>query len=248
MQHSIQRTLGQSRDPVRRTRACSPTVVLEQLLDRIRSISQDTHALNRSCGVEMATSSTPSAARKAAVRLRAEQARMQGFSQTRAQRPTLKWSRTQRRRRRSQKRACSDTIEESSSSADEADGRRKRARFCKESSPFSLIHIQTTTSLHLYITTSTWYHERASIHCSVTHSLRLKSGKSHDSCQPSPALALLNNLGHGGNARVRFGEAQNPGPATHDRDWTAAQQRIASHGRINEAGDSVLGSQDSVTR
>ena len=34
----------------------------------------------------------------------------------------------------SEKRACVDTIEESSSSAEEADARKKRARFYKESS------------------------------------------------------------------------------------------------------------------
>ena len=65
LQHSIQQTLEQSRDPGRKARARSPTAVLEQLLDRIRGISQDMHALNRSCCVEMATSSAPSAARKA---------------------------------------------------------------------------------------------------------------------------------------------------------------------------------------
>ena len=35
-------------------------------------------------------------------------------------------------------------------------------------------------------------------------------------------------------------EADNPGPATHERDWTEAEQPIASHRRINEAGDSAL--------
>ena len=34
----------------------------------------------------------------------------------------------------------------------------------------------------------------------------------------------------------------------HHRDWTVAEQPLASHRRINEAGDSVPSSQDSVTR
>ena len=46
-----------------------------------------------------------------------------------------------------------DTIKESSSSADDADAVRKRARCYKESSPCSLIHIRSDTSLHLHITT-----------------------------------------------------------------------------------------------
>ena len=69
-----------------------------------------------------------------------------------------------------------------------------------------------------------------------------------DSCQPSPAFALLNILGHGGYAGVRLGEAQNPGPATNDRDQATAEQCTANLRRINEARDSVPGSQDSVTR
>ena len=57
-----QQTLEQSRDPGRRVRARSPIAVLEQLRDRIHGFSQDMHALNKSCCVEMATSSAPSAA------------------------------------------------------------------------------------------------------------------------------------------------------------------------------------------
>ena len=76
VQHSIQQTLEHSRDPSRRPTACSPIAVLEQLRDRIRSVSQDMHALNRSVCVEMATSSAPQASGRAAVRLRAFQARL----------------------------------------------------------------------------------------------------------------------------------------------------------------------------
>ena len=65
LQHSIQQTLEQSRDPGWKAGARSPTAVLERLLDLIRSsISQDMHALNRSCCVEMASSSALSAARR----------------------------------------------------------------------------------------------------------------------------------------------------------------------------------------
>ena len=185
------------------------------------------------------------ASRRAAVRLRASQTRLPRSTQKRRRR-------TQRRRRRSEKRACSDTIEESSS-ADEVDARRKRARDCKESPSRPLMYIQSDTSLLLHITTvrthgrcscDMWYHERTSVHFTVARSVRLKSGVSHDLCQSSPALAPLSDFAHG-CAGVRFGEARNPGPATHDRDRTA-EQRNARHRRINEAGDSVPGSQDSL--
>ena len=191
---------------------------MEQLRDRIRHISQDMHVINRSCCVEMATSSVPQASRRAAVRLRASQTRLPRSTQKRRRR-------TQRRRRRSEKRACSDTIEESSS-ADEVDARRKRARDCKESPSRPLLYIQSDTSLLLHITTvrthgrcsyDMRYHERASVHFTVARSLRLKSGVSHDLCQSSPALAPLSDFAHG-CAGVRFGEARNPGPATHDGD------------------------------
>ena len=46
---------------------------------------------------------------------------------------------------------------------------------------------------------------------------------------------------------MRLGEARNPDPATHERDSTAGE-RIAHQRRVNEAGDSVTGSQDSITR
>ena len=55
------------------------------------------------------------------------------------------------------------------------------------------------------------------------------------------------DLAHGGYVGVRLGEARNLGPATHDRD-RAAEQRDAGLRRINEAGDPVPGSQDSITR
>ena len=91
-------------------------------------------------------------------------------------------------------------------------------------------------------------HGAVTVHWSILHSLRLKTDDSHEFGQPLSALALLNNLGHAGYAGIRVGEAENPGPATHDRDWTVTEQPLASHRRINEAGDSVPSSQASVTR
>ena len=85
------------------------------------------------------------------------------------------------------------------------------------------------------------------MHNSVTCSLRLKLEVSHDLCRSSSVFAL-DNLGRGGYARARLGEAQNLGPETHDRDWAAAEQRIASLRRITKTRNSVPSSQDSVTR
>ena len=64
--------------------------------------------------------------------------------------------------------------------------------------------------------------------------VRLKTDDNHESGQSSSAPALLNNLGNGGYAGIRVGEA--------------AEQPLANHSRINEAGDSVPSSQDSVTK
>ena len=64
----------------------------------------------------------------------------------------------------------------------------------------------------------------------------------------SPAWVQLNAQDLGEYAGIRVGEAQNPGPATHERGWTVAEQIDATHRRINEAGDSVPSSLDSVTR
>ena len=54
-----------------------------------------------------------------------------------------------------------------------------------------------------------------------------------DPCAP----ALVNTREHGGYAGTRVGEAQNPGLATHDGDWTVTEQPNAAHRQINEAGD-----------
>ena len=135
LQHSIQQTLEQTRDPSRKFR--SPTVVLEQLRDRIRSVSLDMHAFNRSCCVETATSSAQLAPRRPAVRLHAPEQRHRHGGRASAKRrnsrtTTNKTRRTQRRRKRSDKQACCDTIEESSLVV-EVDARRKRPRYYKES-------------------------------------------------------------------------------------------------------------------
>ena len=117
-------------------------------------------------------------------------------------------------------------------------------------------HLQSDTSLQLHTTTprahgwcshEMWYHERASVHFTIARRLRLKPGTSHDLCQSSPTLAPLNDFAHGGYAGVCLEETRNPEPATHERD-RAAEERNARQRPINEAGDSVLGSQDSLVR
>ena len=205
MQHRIQQTLEQSWDLGRTARARSPTAVLEAMLklkDRIRSISQDMHALNSSCCVELGSSLT------------------------------------QRRKRRSEKRFCSDTIEDTSSSASEADAWKKRARCYKVSSPpiphthpdqHSLhLHITSTCSMYSRCSHDERYHERASVHCTFARTRRLIAGASHDPHCSSLGLPSLCDLAHGGYAGERLGEARNPGPATHNRDRPAADQRNTS--------------------
>ena len=81
----------------------------------------------------------------------------------------------------------------------------------------------------------------------IARSLRLKLETSRDLCQSSPALAPLNDFAHGGYAGVRLGEARNQGPASHERD-RAAEERNARQRRVNDAGDSVPGSQDALVR
>ena len=70
----------------------------------------------------------------------------------------------------------------------------------------------------------------------LTHSFWLES-----------SLAWSGNQLPGGYAGIRVGEAMNPGPATHERDWTDEQPDPA-HWRINEAGGPVPSNQVSVTR
>ena len=57
VQHSIQSTLDKRRDPGRTPSAHSPTVMLEQMKERIHNIAQDMQILNRSCGEELVRSS-----------------------------------------------------------------------------------------------------------------------------------------------------------------------------------------------
>ena len=94
-------------------------------------------------------------------------------------------------------------------------------------------------------------HECGTVSWPVLNSIRLEANKTIvglKPIRPLPAPALVNTREHGGYAGTRVGEAQNPGPATHDRDWTVTEQPNAAHTRINDAGDSVPRSQDSVTR
>ena len=147
------------------------------------------------------------------------------------------------------KQACTDTIEESISSTDEFAPQRKCARVCKGSVPSSNIHF---TISHSNNSTShrTILHKCGAVSWSVLDSLRLEAHKTivdNELIRPLPAPALLNTREHDGYAGTRAGEAQKPGPATHDRDWTLTEQSNAAHRRIN-AGDSVPSSRDSVTR
>ena len=59
------------------------------------------------------------------------------------------------------------------------------------------------------------------------------------------ALDITSEEPHHG--RVRLGEAQNRGPAEHERD-SAQEEPCPWRTRSDEAGDAVLGSQDSITR
>ena len=181
--------------------------MLELINDRTRSISQDMHALNRSCCVEIVRSSL-----------------------TRAQRSTpQKRRRAQRRRKslRTQSRNRQPRLTKPTHV-------RNALGFTKNHHPVpsyisgpTLPSISTSppsdsTAVPLTARGTT----SATIHCSVTHSIRLTTDDNHDSCQPSPALALLKNLGHGDYAGVRLGEVQNLGPrpdssrATHRQPGT----------------------------
>ena len=98
LQHSIQQILTQTRNPSRKLPARTPTAVLEQRRDRIRSISLDMNAFSKSCSVEMATSSAPQS------RLRAPVQRHHhggpASAERRKQRTIKKRTRRNQRRRR----------------------------------------------------------------------------------------------------------------------------------------------------
>ena len=169
------------------------------------------------------------------------------------------------RRRMPVKQACSDAIEESVSSTDEVAPQRKRARVCGGSPPSSTTHITFNTSCHLHITVShsnnstshrtshrTVFHKCGIVSWSVLTSLRLEANKTSFGNEhirrPALVPALLNTRKFGGYAGTRVGEAQNPGPATHEGDWTVTEQPGATHRRINEAGDYGSCSQNSGTK
>ena len=106
-----------------------------------------------------------------------------------------------------------------------------------------LFHI-TTLSTHGLCSMWVWYRERVHFHFTISRSFWLKPGVSHDHCRSSSVPAPLHEFSHAG---VRLGEAPNPGPAAQERD-RVAEERNARQRRINEAGDSVPGSQESITR
>ena len=222
VQHKIQHALYKRRDSGRSSSSHFPTAMLEQMKERLHNIAQDMYILDRSCGEEFVSSSLAQAQRSAPKKRR----------------------RAQRKRVMLVKQACSDNIEETISSTDDLAPQRKRARVNKEAPPSSNIHITSNASFHLHITTShscnstshgTILHGYGTVSWSVHNSLWLEANKT-------------NTREHGGCAGTRVGEAQNPGPATHDRDWTVTEQPNAAHRRINGAGDSAPSSQDSVTR
>ena len=154
--------------------------------------------------------------------------------------------RTRRHRRRPQRtsdrrerRTCSDTIEESSSS-DEVDARKTRPRSYRESRYFRSAHLQ----LHGWCSRTTWHSVNFQCYLPTYCSLRLKSRAAFVVRQPLLLNVTLEEPSHGGYAGVRVGEAQNLGPIAHERD--RAEERSACRTRINEAGDAVPGSQDSI--
>ena len=105
-------------------------------------------------------------------------------------------------------------------------------RFSPQQHYSSQHHLSTTRRLlSLHAATRTSFHE----------SLR------HPQPLAQKLSCLVGRPKHGGYAGILVGEAVHPGPATHERDWTD-EQPDSTHKRINEAGDSVTSSQDSVTR
>ena len=114
----------------------------------------------------------------------------------------------------------------------------------------SWTHLSTFTSplsgRTVCVLLGVWYGERAHVHLTISRSFRLKPGFSHDLCWFVRVLAPLSGLAQGGYAGVRLGEARNPGLATHERDRTA-EEWTARQRCINEAGDSVPGSQQSFS-
>ena len=159
--------------------------------------------------------------------------------------------RPQRRKKRADKRPRSSTIEESSSSTDRVNSQRKRAQCHKEPTPpSSRVHIQTATALHLHINTFRWL---LSSHGAP------RTGHFSLFCHPQPrqaecgklslARALLNTQGRGGESTLEsVSVKRRTQDLPHTPETGLTEQPNATHRRINEAGDSVPSSQDSVTR
>ena len=139
---------------------------------------------------------------------------------------------------------------------EQVNSQRKRARCHKEPTPpSSLTHIQTATSLNLHITTfrshnssshRTVRYEPAIFHCSVTRSLRLETDVKYE-CGPLSLARVLLNTQVVGDTLESVSEKRRIQdlPHTERLDGDGAARR---HSLINEAGDSVPSSQDSVTR
>ena len=238
VQHNIQHTLNKRRDSGRPPSAHSPTVMLEQMKERIHNIAEDMKILRT--GAAGKSQCVPP---------------LRGRGRPR---PPKKKRRAQRKRVRRAQQACSDTIEETISSTDEAVAQRKRARFYKRSSLVPSYTPLTDTSFHLHITIFHSYnsfshrpmhHECGTLSWSVLHSLGLKTDDSHESGQPLPASALLNNLGQGGYTGIRVGEAERKSRTRHARQRLDGNRATQRHSQTDQRSWRLSAElPDSVTR
>ena len=170
-----------------------------------------------------------------------------------ARKKTRRYRRRSRRNSDShERRTCSDTSEEFFCC------RLKSTRGRSALVPVHSTLYQHTCSCALVMCLLPSFHvcalvtptRRGTVHTSTVPCPRvpawLKSRATIVHRQSLPSNVLLEELSHGGYAGVRVGEAQNPGPALHKIG--SAEERSARRTRINEAGDAVPGSQDSITR
>ena len=241
LRHCIRRTLDQIRDPRQPLPAGTPTSVLEQLRKRIKIITDDMTSVARSCCMEMAAGSAL---------LTSPGRRVVELRPPKRSAPKRRRKPGHRRRRRDEKRSCSDTIEESISSIPP---QRKRVRTYKglPSNPFSRVTLTDSCHFHSsFLTTTTLLFPAPPVDNPTTPLIARRHTHEFPRIFASPtasgSTAYLPGRATKGMAGS-VGEAANPGPATHERDWTD-EQPDPTHRRINEDGDSVPSSQESVTR
>ena len=190
--------------------------MLEQMKEPLHNIAQDMYTyLNRSCEEEIVRSSLARARRSAP-----------------------------KKRRRVRRKSCQTGLQRHHRGKDFLN-----RRSCSQlQNSHHVQHLLPPSHHHLHSNNRTSHrtilHECGTVSWYVLNSLRLEANKTivgHVPIRPLPAPALLNTREHSGCAGNRVGEAQNPGPATHD-------QPNAAHRRISDAGDSVPSSQESLTR